>query len=46
MRELHRNPDSKELRNDLCVGDDIIDAGIREQELRNWIDYLVLPGIG
>jgi GMP synthase (glutamine-hydrolysing) len=46
MHELHRNPDSMELRNYLNVGDDILDAGIREQELRNWIDYLVLPGIG
>lgn len=46
MRDLHKNPYSTELRNDLNIGDDILDPGIRQQELRNWIDYLVLPGIG
>jgi len=45
MHELHKNPDSTGLRNDLNIGDDILDTGIRQQELRNWIDYLVLPGI-
>ena len=43
MRALHQNPDSAELRQELQVGDDILDASIREQELRNWIDHLVLP---
>ena len=43
MRALHQNPDSVELRQELQVGDDILDANIREQELRNWIDHLVLP---
>jgi GMP synthase (glutamine-hydrolysing) len=45
MHELHRKPDSIELRSDLNVGDDILDTEIRQQELRNWINYLVLPGI-
>ncbi len=44
MRALHQNPDSAELRQELGVGDDILDPAIREQELRNWIDHLVLPG--
>ena len=42
MHALYKNPGSAQLREDLDIGDDIIDADIREQELRNWIDYLVL----
>ncbi|RLC70739.1 MAG: type 1 glutamine amidotransferase [Chloroflexi bacterium] len=45
MNELHDNPDSVALRQELAVGDDILDGGIREQELRNWIDHLVLPSL-
>ncbi|HDL84852.1 MAG TPA: type 1 glutamine amidotransferase [Candidatus Acetothermia bacterium] len=45
MRALHDNPSSKELRAQLKVGDDIIDSTIRQQEMRNWIDYLVIPSI-
>jgi GMP synthase (glutamine-hydrolysing) len=42
MHTLYNNPDSAQLRKELDLGDDIINAEIREQELRNWIDYLVL----
>lgn len=42
MHELYKNPGSARLREELNIGDDIIGADIREQELRNWIDYLVL----
>jgi GMP synthase (glutamine-hydrolysing) len=45
MRTLHQQPDSEALRQELRVGDDILDAEIREQELRNWIDHLVLPSL-
>lgn len=45
MRSLHENPSSKEIRAKLNVRDDIIDPKIRQQELRNWIDYLVIPNI-
>lgn len=37
MMELHANPDSSELREELDVGDDIIDPRISEVELRNWL---------
>ena len=37
MMELGANPDSTELREELGVGDDIIDPQIREVELRNWL---------
>jgi len=45
MIALHNNGDDGELRTKLDIGDDIINAEIREQELRNWIDYLVLPNL-
>lgn len=43
MDALHHTPASRELRKALDIGEDIIDQQIREQELRNWLDYLVLP---
>ncbi|MGD9251745.1 MAG: type 1 glutamine amidotransferase [Desulfobacterales bacterium] len=45
MVALHRDPRSAQLRAALAVGDDILDPTIREQELRNWVDHLVLPNI-
>ncbi len=45
MQALHDRPDSSELREKLTIGDDILKADIREQEMRNWIDFLVLPSI-
>ncbi len=43
MIELSQHPDRKDLRAELHIGDDILGKEIRQQELRNWIDYLVLP---
>lgn len=40
MMELAAHPDSGELREDLDVGDDIIDPQIRELELRNWLRFV------
>lgn len=40
MMELHADPDNAELREELGVGDDIIDPEIRELELRNWLRYV------
>lgn len=40
---LAKDPANADLRAALNVGDDILDPAIREVELRNWIDYLVLP---
>ena len=45
MRRLHQQPDSAQLRQELSVGPDILDPEIRECELRNWIDHLVLPSL-
>ncbi|MEN8113797.1 MAG: type 1 glutamine amidotransferase [Actinomycetota bacterium] len=40
LMELHANPDSAELREELDVGDDLIDPQIRELELRNWLRFI------
>ncbi len=40
MIELHDNPDSDDLRDELSIGDDIIDPYIRELELRNWLRFI------
>ncbi len=40
MKALHVNPQSEELREQLQVGDDIIDTEIREVELRNWLKFI------
>lgn len=40
MMELHENPNSEQLRDELGVGDDIIDPQIREVELRNWLRFV------
>jgi GMP synthase (glutamine-hydrolysing) len=46
LEALFNNPGSTALREELDIGDDILDPGIREQELRNWVDHLVLPHVG
>lgn len=45
MIELYNRPDSLELQAELNIGPDILDPGIRQVELRNWIDNLVLPSL-
>ena len=45
MMQLYQHPDDKKLREMLKIGDDILSKQIRQQELRNWIDYLVLPSM-
>ncbi|MBI4785474.1 MAG: type 1 glutamine amidotransferase [Chloroflexi bacterium] len=45
MIELYKKPETKGLREQLKIGDDILDAQIRQQELRNWVDFLVLPSL-
>ncbi len=43
METLSRRPDRKDLRWDLVIGDDILSDEIRQSELRNWIEKLVIP---
>ncbi len=43
LKQLANDPENAELRATLGIGDDILGADIRQQELRNWIDHLVCP---
>lgn len=45
MIALHENNNDEELRTKLDIGDDIINAHMRERELRNWVDHLVFPNL-
>jgi len=43
LEALHKEPDRKDLRWQLAVDDDIIDPGIRQCEVKNWLERLVIP---
>ena len=45
LQALHEQPNSAKRRKELSIGSDILTPDIREQELRNWIDHLVLPAM-
>lgn len=45
MFALAEQLDSDELRAKFAVGDDITDDRLRQLELSNWLEYLVLPSI-
>ena len=45
MFALAQNPDSGTLRGKFDAKDDIIDPDIRQLELQNWLEYLVLPSL-
>ncbi len=43
METLASDPSRKDLRWDVAIGDDILDDGIRQCELRNWVRKMVMP---
>ena len=43
MIALSKDPNNAELRQKLNVGDAILDDDIRQKEVHNWVEYLVLP---
>ncbi len=43
MVALSQEPENAELRQTLRVGDDILDDTIRQAEVRNWLEQLVIP---
>lgn len=45
METLSRHPDRKDLRWDLDIGDDLLSPPIRQSELRNWLEKLVIPSV-
>jgi len=42
---LHHHPEDRTLREALAVGEDILNPDIREREIRNWLEHLVLPAL-
>ncbi len=45
MEALAQDPSRKDLRWDLAVGDDILADQLRQCELRNWLETLVMPAV-
>jgi GMP synthase (glutamine-hydrolysing) len=45
METLSRHPDRKDLRWDLAIGDDLLVESLRQCELRNWLEKLVIPSL-
>ena len=45
METLGRHPDRKDLRWDLAIGDDLLSPPVRQSELRNWLEKLVIPSV-
>lgn len=43
MEALASDPSRKDLRWDVAIGDDLLDDGIRQCELRNWVRKMVMP---
>lgn len=43
MFALAQQPDNPALRDQFEVGSEIVDSEMRQTELRNWIDFLVIP---
>jgi GMP synthase (glutamine-hydrolysing) len=45
LEALHLDPGRKDLSWLLGIDEDVIDEDIRQVEVRNWIELLVLPGM-
>lgn len=43
MITLSKQPENENLRRELTIGDDILDDDIRQKEVHNWVEYLVIP---
>ncbi|MCP4360188.1 MAG: type 1 glutamine amidotransferase [Chloroflexi bacterium] len=43
MITLSKEPNNAELRQKLNIGDSILDDDIRQKEVHNWVEYLVVP---
>lgn len=45
MTTLSAEPDNSDLRQELNINDDILKDDIRQAEVKNWLKYLVIPGM-
>jgi len=43
MIALSKEPNNAKLRQKLNIGDSILDDDIRQKEVHNWVEYLVIP---
>lgn len=43
LETLHRDPGRKDLAWKVGIDEDVMDPGVRQTEVRNWIKHLVLP---
>lgn len=43
LTALFKNPKDEALRRQLNIGDDVLGDDIRQAELRNWLEFLVVP---
>ena len=43
LEELFANPDRKDLRWQLGIGEDVLSDEVRTCEFRNWLEYEVIP---
>ena len=43
LESLHQSPDRKDLAWQLGVDADVMNPDVRQIEVRNWIDHLVIP---
>lgn len=46
MKALAAQPDRKDLRWQLTIDDDVLDASVRQREFINWIDNVLMPNPG
>lgn len=45
LEVLHQDPSRRDLAWQLGIDDDVMNPDVRRAEVRNWIDYLVLPNM-
>ena len=46
LEALHLDPTRKDLAWQLGIDSDVMNTDVRTQEVKNWIEQLVLPGLG
>jgi GMP synthase (glutamine-hydrolysing) len=45
LEDLHADPTRKDIAWQLGIDGDVMDTGVRQTEVRNWLNHLVLPGM-
>ena len=45
LKALHREPERRDLRWQLAIGDDVLDERIRQSDFANWLHELAIPTV-